>query len=145
MTADPQKCLSESRRVLKDGGVLACSSWQESDWMTMMQLVPQVRPDKKNYEMPKEWMDKDSMKAELEKAGFRDVESYQVTTTMKYEKLESLVEVFSKVPHVQALTVDFSDEEKSKLKTLMMEEGRKRCSTEPGELSGVSLLAVGVK
>lgn len=28
MTSDPIKCLKESKRVLRDGGVLACSSWQ---------------------------------------------------------------------------------------------------------------------
>jgi ubiquinone/menaquinone biosynthesis C-methylase UbiE len=27
MTSDPQKALSEAKRVLKDGGVLSCSAW----------------------------------------------------------------------------------------------------------------------
>lgn len=52
MTSDPQKCLSESKRVLKDDGVLVCSSWKGSQWIEMMNLLKQVRPDKIMPEVP---------------------------------------------------------------------------------------------
>ena len=146
MTPDPQKCLTESRRVLKDGGVLACSSWKGSQWLDLMNILPRIRPEAKMPEMPKEWMETSPMKAQLEKAGFKDVESYEVETTMKFETLDGLNRfMMMKIPHMQMLTKDFSDDEKEKLITLANEEGRKMAPNDPGELHGVALVAVGRK
>ena len=146
MTPDPQKCLSESKRVLKDGGVLTCSSWQGSQWMELMSLLPQVRPDKKMPEIPKEWMNVDGMKSELQKAGFENVESHQVHTSMHFEKLASLVDFMAnKMPHMVMLTKDFTEDDKEKLTALMIAEGKKMCSTEPGTLQGTALVCVGRK
>lgn len=111
-----------------------------------MNLLPTVRPDKKTPDLPREWMSAEGMKAELEKAGFRDVESCQVHTGMSFEKLESLVDfILEKMPHIVLLLEDFSAEDKSKLKALMMAEGRKMCPDDPGRLTGISLVAVGRK
>ena len=146
MTPDPQKCLAESKRVLKDGGVLACSSWEGSQWMDLMNLLPQIRPDKKVPELPKEWSSDSAVKAELEKAGFRDVESHRVHTVMKFEKMEDLMEfMITKLPHIVMLVKDFSEDERARLKSLWVEEGRKMCPSEPGELTGTALVAVGRK
>lgn len=146
MTPDPQKCLSESNRVLKDGGVLSCSSWQWSQWMDLMNLVPKIRPDKQMPEIPKEWMSADAVKGELEKAGFKDVESEQVHTTMRFEKMEELADfIINKLPHMKMLTKDFSDDDHAKLKALWIEEGKKMCPSEPGELKGITIVATGRK
>lgn len=146
MTPDPQKCLSESKRVLKDGGVLACSSWQGSQWLDLMRLLPRVRPDKRLPDLPKEWEDIDLMKRELEKAGFRDVEGYPVETKMTFDKLEPLVDfLITKMPHMVMLTKDFSEGERASLKDLLLEEGRKMCPNEPGSFVGTALVAVGRK
>ena len=146
MTPDPQKCLSESKRVLKEGGVLTCSSWQGSQWMDLMNLLPQVRPDKTMPEMPKAWMNGDLMKAELEKAGFIDVESHQVPTAMRFDTLASLVDfMLTKMPHMVMLTRDFSEEDITKLKDIMVAEGKKMNADEPGTLKGTALVAVGRK
>lgn len=146
MTSDPQKCLSESKRVLKDDGVLTCSSWKGSQWMDMMNLLKQIRPDKALPEIPAGWREAEPLKAELEKAGFREVESHEVPTKMEFERMEPFVDfMLYKMPHMQMLSKDMSEEEMSKLKTLMMEEGRKMCSSEPGELTGVALVAIGRK
>ena len=104
MTPDPQKCLTESKRVLKDGGVLTCSAWEGSQWKDLMYLLPEIRPDKDMPQLPKEWSDVTLMKGELEKAGFKDVESYQVATTMKFEKVDEIVNVFTdKMPQMVML------------------------------------------
>ena len=146
MTADPQKCLSESHRVLKDGGVLTCSSWQGSQWMDLMNLLPQVKPEAKMPEMPKEWMDVDLIKAELEKAGFKDVESHQVHTTMQFDKMAPLVDfMLMKSPHMVMLTQNYSEDDMAKLKSLMTVEGKKMNANEPGVLTGTALIAVGRK
>ena len=145
MTSDPQKCLSESNRVLKNDGVLVCSSWQGSQWIDLMNLVPTIRPDKKMPAVPKEWDNVELLKKELEKAGFQDVESHQVQTSMKVDKWEPMMDfMLGKMPHMVMLTKDFSEDEMTRLRTLFLEEGRKMCD-EPGELEGTALVAVGRK
>jgi len=46
---------------------------------------------------------------------------------------------------VVMLIKDLSEEDLQKLKDLMKSEGKKMCSTEPGELTGTALVAVGRK
>ena len=145
MTPDPQKCLSESRRVLQDGGVLSCSSWQGSEWLDLMRLISRIRPDKKLPDLPKEWNDVNSIKGELEKAGFRDVESHQVETTMRFDKVEDLSGILFKLPHMVMMMNDFSEDETTRFKELMMDEARKLALHDPGELKGIALVAVGRK
>lgn len=145
MTPDPQKCLLESKRVLRDGGVLACSSWQGSQWMDLMNLAPRVRA----VEMPKvppEWESAGAMKTELEKAGFQDVKSYQVDTSMSFEKREVFIDfIFSKMPHMVELLKDWSEEDLKRLKLIADEEMQKMSPNEPGKLAGTALVAVGRK
>lgn len=100
MTPDPRKCLSESKRVLKDGGVLACSSWHDSDWMQLMNLLPKIRPDKQMPEIPEGWKNAGPLKAELEKAGFKDVEAHEVHVEMTVDKVDTFVDfMMDKMPH----------------------------------------------
>ncbi len=40
---------------------------------------------------------------------------------------------------------DFTEDERAQYKRLMVEEGRKICPHDPGELPGVSLVSVGRK
>ncbi|KAK3691636.1 hypothetical protein LTR37_018515 [Vermiconidia calcicola] len=146
MTPDPQKCLSESKRVLKDGGVLACSSWKESQWLDLMMMLKDIRPDKEMPSMPKEWTSVENIKAEFDKAGFRDVESYEVATTLSYEERDTFVDfMFSKMPHMVAMMGDVTAEEKAKLLEHVSSEAKKMCPDEPGKLKGTALVAVGRK
>lgn len=50
-----------------------------------------------------------------------------------------------KMPHMQMLAKDMSEEEMAEAKSLMLEKGRQMCSSEPGELTGVALVAAGRK
>lgn len=146
MTPDPQKCLSESKRVLKDGGVLACSSWHDSEWLQLMNLLPKIRPDKKMPTIPEEWKNAGPMKAELEKAGFRDVEAQEVHVEMTVDNMETFVTFMSeKMPHMVSLTEDFTSDEMKQFKSLVLDEARKLCPKDPGVLKGVALVAVGKK
>ena len=114
--------------------------------MDLMNLLPQVKPKVTMPKIPDAWMDAELMKAELEKAGFKDVESHQVPTTMQFDKLAPLVDfMITKMPHMVMLTKDFSEEEMAKLKELMTAEGKKMNPDEPGVLTGTALVAVGKK
>ena len=135
MTPDPHKALTESRRVLKDGGVLSCSSWQGSQWMDLMKLMTKVRPEKVLPSIPSEWEESSKLKGEFERAGFRDVEVQEVKTIMNYEKRAPLVELLTmKMPPMMPLLADMSDEEKVSYKQFVDEEMQKMCPDEPGQL-----------
>lgn len=146
LTSDPMKCLNESKRVLKDNGVLACSSWQDSQWRDLMNLYIKVRPDKKEVQIPKAWSEVDALRTELDKAGFKDVECYPVKTQLEFQTVDSFVNLMAdKMPHMQMATADMSKEEIKEFKRLMTEETRKLCPTEPGILYGTALVAIGRK
>ncbi|KAK5127191.1 hypothetical protein LTR85_008552 [Meristemomyces frigidus] len=146
MTPDPQKCLNESRRVLKEGGVLSLSCWEGTQWMDLMMLVQRVQPDKQLPKMPEEWSNTAAVESELKKAGFRDFESYRVPVEMKYESQESIVEfLVTKLPHMVAICKDMSDEEVTRLKEVMVDEAKRMCPDAPGKLEGVALVGIGRK
>lgn len=146
MTPDPQKCLSESKRVLKAGGVLSLSCWEGSQWLELMMLISEVRPDKQLPKLPEEWSSTAAVASELKKAGFRDVETYRVPVQMRFESQESIVEFFlATMPHIIAICKDMSEDEITKLKEVMVTGARKMCSDAPGQLHGMALVGVGRK
>ena len=146
MTPDPQKCLSESLRILQPGGVLALSSWEGNQWMDIMKVIGDVRPDKVLPELPKAWSNVDLLKAELETAGFKDVTSERVAVTMQFENRDSFVDMLvTKMPHMVAMTKDMSAEDVQRLRELSIAKCEEMSSEEPGELHGTVLIAVGKK
>lgn len=146
MTADPQKCLSESLRVLAPGGVLACTSWEGSEWLSLMYSLEEVRPDLKLPSLPEKWSDADLLKKEFDIAGFKDVQVERVNVHMKFEKHETLTDfLVDKLPHAVALTKQMSVEEVKKWKELCTVKAKEYCADAPGSLSGWSLMAIGRK
>lgn len=146
-TKDPQKCLTECRRVLHpDCGVVAVSSWEETEWLKIMKPLQTISPDIKPPSMRDNWDSAPGLKGELEKAGFRAVEVHRVPTEVAFDSYAGFVEVLlEKMPHVVALTRDFSEEQRESLKGMMMDDMRELCPTEPGVLKGVALVAIGQK
>lgn len=146
MTADPNKCLSESLRVLAPGGVLACTAWEGSEWLDVMNTLKGVRPDLKLPELPKAWSDAELLRGELEGAGFREVVCEKVAVKMQFERHETLVEwLLTKLPHIVAVTKDLSEEEMGRYREAATKLCKEYCPNAPGELSGRSLLAIGRK
>lgn len=146
MAPEPQKCLSESWRVLKEGGVLTCSGWQHSQWDDLLRLVSMVRPDKVLPAMRRGWESAAAMKGELETAGFLDVEAFEVPTQRDYEKAQPFVEfMVRKLPFMKPIIKDMTEDEVERLIALMVQEIRNFCPVEPGWLEGTTLVAVGRK
>lgn len=144
MTPDPQKCLSESKRVLQPNGVLSCSSWKDSQWMGTMRLVEKVRPGIQTPSIPLEWASVPALQAELEKAGFREVKAEEVEVTMTFDTYDALTDVLLlKMPAVANLIKDFSGDERARLRELVLEDLQRMSPTEPGSLQGVALVVVG--
>ncbi|EME49527.1 hypothetical protein DOTSEDRAFT_68335 [Dothistroma septosporum NZE10] len=146
MTPDPQKCLTESRRVLESGGVLGCSSWAGSQWMDLMKLASTIRSDKVVPELPKEWSSATAMKVEVEKAGFKDVTAEEVEVEMSFDRYEPLIDLLTtKMPHMINLLKEFSADEMQRLRGLMLARMKETVRSEPGVLHGTALIAVGKK
>jgi len=84
---DPLKALKELHRVLTSengGGVVALSAWERIEWMEMLDLAKQVKPNiTASLEIPKEWRSVEGIEGELKKAGFDHVECRRVETAMQ--------------------------------------------------------------
>ena len=146
MTPDPQKCLTESLRVLKEGGVLAVTAWEASDWLEVMMTLKEIRPDFTMPELPKNWSDVDLLGRELEGAGFKEVKSERVRVTMGFERHEVLVDfMMDSMPMVTAFTKQMSGEEVEGYKRAAIKKMKGFCPETPGTLHGWALLAVGKK
>jgi ubiquinone/menaquinone biosynthesis C-methylase UbiE len=146
MTPDPQKCLSESLRILQPGGVLAVSSWEGSEWLDIMKTLKLVRPDKVLPGLPENWSRVDLMKAELETAGFIDARTERVPVTMRFEDRDSFIDMLlTKMPHMVDMLQDMSTEEIAKLREVATDLSKKLSPESPGILKGMALLAVGRK
>ena len=146
MTSDPQKCLSEGLRVLAPGGVLACTSWEGSQWLDLMGLLSEVRPDLKLFALPEKWSHAELLEKELETAGFREVEVERVGVKMHFEKHENLIDfLVDRLPHSIAMKKEMTDDEVKKWKELCVAKCREYCAEAPGSLSGWSLMAIGRK
>ncbi|KAL2167842.1 hypothetical protein VTG60DRAFT_709 [Thermothelomyces hinnuleus] len=145
LTTDPHKCLTECRRVLQPNGVLAASAWEGNEWLEMMQVLPIIKPELKSAVKAK-WTSVSAMKADLEAAGFRDVEVESVPVQVPFESHDLFVDtLLTYQPRMTALLRDFTDQEKATLRKLLIEEMKVYCPTEPGELNGVVLVATGCK
>jgi len=146
MTPDPRKCLTESLRVLQDGGVLACTAWEDSDWLQVMMTLKEVRPDFTMPELPANWKDAGLLKGELEGAGFREVKSERVPVTMRFETHEGLIDFMADaMPMMTAFTKLMTAEEVRRFKEVAVAKTKSFCSQAPGTLHGWALLATGQK
>jgi ubiquinone/menaquinone biosynthesis C-methylase UbiE len=146
MTPDPQKCLSESLRVLSPGGVLACTSWEGSEWLELMGTLHDVRPDLKLPSLPEKWSHAELLEKEFEVAGFKEIAVERVPVKMQYEKHETLVEfLIEKLPHAVALKSQMTDDEVKRWKELATAKCKEYNAEAPGALSGWSLMAIGRK
>ncbi|KAM3415321.1 hypothetical protein BST61_g8850 [Cercospora zeina] len=146
MTPSPEKCLAESLRVLKSGGVLSCSSWQGSQWIELMNLVREIRPEAPVPEIPEGWKYVKGLVVEVEGAGFQEVEAVEVDVTMAFESHEALLDLLTtKMPHMVKLLSSWSGEEVQRLRSMMNDRLKMMSPEEPGRLTGVALVAVGRK
>ncbi|KAI1085703.1 S-adenosyl-L-methionine-dependent methyltransferase [Whalleya microplaca] len=143
---DPQKALAESKRVLQPGGILAASSWAETDWLKILKAISKLNPALKPPSIGEDWGTAPSVKAQFETAGYRDVEVHEVPVDIPFKSYASFVEVMlTRVTQMVAASRGLSEEQRGKLKDLMIDEMRALCPTEPGVLKGVSLVAIGSK
>ncbi|XXH00639.1 hypothetical protein Hte_006987 [Hypoxylon texense] len=143
---DPQKALAESKRVLQPGGVLAASSWAETDWLKILKAISKLNPALSPPSIGEDWGRAENVRGQFAAAGFRDVEVHEVPVDIPFKTYESFVNVMlTRVTQMVAASRGLPEEAKEKLKGLMVDEMKELCPTEPGVLKGVSLVALGTK
>lgn len=145
MTAEPQKCLLESKRMLLENGVLGATSWEDSQWLEVMRQITVTSPKRIMPSLLPEWQSATGVKKEFEKAGFVDVRSENVQVFFGYESHESLIQILLAMPHVIAMMRDASEQETADIKKAMLAKAKEFNAAEPGHLIGEAIVTVGSK
>ncbi|KAE8147893.1 S-adenosyl-L-methionine-dependent methyltransferase [Aspergillus avenaceus] len=151
MLPDPPKGLQEAFRVLGAGGVFACTSWSQVQWMEFLnQAVQEVRratgSELHSVDMRsvlKHWGDTAGVKEELESAGFRHVRSEYIEFDWHVEDPRAFALTICKSPNpgTQMVLGDLSDD---KLDCVI--EHYERILKEHGNVcKGVAVLGIGTK
>lgn len=131
---------------MRPDGVVAVSSWEETEWLKIMKPLRQIDPGINPPSIRQGWETVLGLHGQLKQAGFRRVKVYQVPTGVAFESYNTFVELLlTKMPHMVALTRNLSDEQRERLRRLMIDEMRRLSPAEPGALKGVALVAIGQK
>ncbi|GIC90509.1 uncharacterized protein Aud_006943 [Aspergillus udagawae] len=89
----PPKSALESLRVLQPGGVLAASSWAETDWLKILRTITKIDPARSPPSIPEDWAKAGNVAAQLEIAGYCDVEVHEVPVDIPFRSYASFVDV----------------------------------------------------
>ncbi|RMZ85433.1 hypothetical protein DV737_g875, partial [Chaetothyriales sp. CBS 132003] len=116
MLPDAQKALKESNRVLCPGGVIALSSGKSSEHIDALgEAVEKIRPGTHLTLLTGVWASEVGVKKELEAAGFVDVETHLVASSMGYQSHQQFAEMLLQMPVMKNVVDGFSEEEESRL------------------------------
>lgn len=145
----PQKALTECLRVLNSehgGGVLAATCWPHSDWQDLMKLLVQVCPDKPAYEVPREWQTVDSVRNELEEAGFREVTVNQTEVYVGYDDPAQVYHwLIRGIPYLIRHTADLGPVQLEDLKRIMIRHLNRLYGSDGGRMVGTVIVTSGKK
>lgn len=145
LTTNPQKCLTECRRVLEPNGVLAASAWEGNDWLEMMKVIAAVKPELRNAVSAK-WITPQAMQTDLDQASFRDVQVQSVPITVFFDTYDKFVDtLLTFQPRMVSLLREFTQDQRITLRKLLLAEMKAYCPEEPGNLRGTVLVATGRK
>lgn len=99
LLSEPRTALMQTRRVLKDDGIMALSCWKSSQWMDMMLIINDI--DTKTWDgLPAVWSNVDGVKGELKSVGFSDVGAEEVDVKMQFESHEQLLGFCNRRKHL---------------------------------------------
>lgn len=142
LVPEPRKALAATHRVLDDDGVLVLTCWKRSNWMDAMLQINEIRPGQNSMGLPSEWMSLDGVRGELQQAGFRDIGAREVETTMAFQEHGAQADFFLRtMPPLISGTADFTAEEKTRLRSLMIDTLKRATPEAPGELHGTAIVA----
>ncbi|GFF46536.1 hypothetical protein IFM46972_08065 [Aspergillus udagawae] len=112
----------------------------------ILRTITKIDPARSPPSIPEDWAKAGNLAAQLEIAGYCDVEVHEVPVDIPFRSYASFVDVMmTRVTQMMTASQVLDEGQKTLLKGLMMEEMRGLCPTEPGVLKAVSLVAIGVK
>ena len=146
---EARKGLQQVRRVLSEehgGGVFAMSSAAEAEWNQVVEFVKVVRPDKVVPALAPCWLSEEGQRAEMEAAGFREVEVRTTDLYMPFESHEAVVRFLTTTyPLMKLLAADMTEEELKKVYELMMDWIKEKYPSTPARMVGKAFIALGRK
>ncbi|KAB8416351.1 hypothetical protein FH972_024872 [Carpinus fangiana] len=146
MLPDPQKALSETKRVLKEGGVIGLSSWKTSQWIDLMYGVSKESDDAMKATLTTSWSSTEGVVNQLEVAGFRDIQAVEVDTSMPYDSHEEFCNfLLTQLPHMKKITSTWPEEKLRRAEQDTVARMKMMSPKAPGNLSGTAVVAVGRK
>jgi ubiquinone/menaquinone biosynthesis C-methylase UbiE len=146
MLPDPRKALRETNRVLCDGGVLALSSWQSSEWMDTLTLAfERVNPKADAPKLVGPWTTTEGVQVELKATGFADVEAQYVVASFNYKTHEEVADMLMDIPATNNAVQGMSEQEVAQLRQTILDHLVKHHPAAPGTMKGVTIAAVACK
>ena len=146
MVPNPAAALREAFRVLAPSGVLSHTCWRGSEWLDMLQMIKEVKPDAELFTMPEAWTSTEGVKHVMTEAGFTEVEAQEVETYMEVKDPAYTVDILvRKMPTLAATRATMTEEEVDKVCGSMEDFLKAKFPVLPGKMKGVAILGVGRK
>ncbi|KAI1322262.1 S-adenosyl-L-methionine-dependent methyltransferase [Xylariaceae sp. FL0255] len=110
---EPGKAIASMHRVMAPGGVLAMSSLASAEWVKLANYPTQIRPDLAGPFGPSNGCSAPGeVRAHLEKAGFRDIETLEVQSYMEFNDYEFVTRfILNRLPQATRAVAKMTNDE----------------------------------
>jgi ubiquinone/menaquinone biosynthesis C-methylase UbiE len=143
---DPQKALRETKRALCSGGVIACTSGQSSQHIDALnKAVGDIEPGTNFNLLSGPWTSEEGVKEELARAGFVEIETHLVESSIRYETHQQFAKMLLQMPVMKNVKDALSENGNARLHDSVVEQLRLINSVEPSNFYGVTVLALARK
>ncbi|KJR83629.1 methyltransferase family protein [Sporothrix schenckii 1099-18] len=138
----PEQALQAMKRTLTPGGVLSMSAWTSSHWMDLMYYPKKVRPDLVMPRLPNTWTSVDGVTAQLEKAGFQEIEVLETEGYWPFDDYDEACRfILTKLPLSSRVVGQMTEEEVLKTHELMVRDLKEWYPSVPAKMVGNATVA----
>lgn len=148
MVERPKDVIDETMRVLKsNGGVFGMTSFKSAGWMDLIgNAFHAIKPGTRLPDIPAVWASTESIRAQLENAGFRDVSAEEVQTFYEFDDAEAMTRFnVENIPSVKMVTASMTSQEVEMAVQWMIDWLHDRFPEGKGHLEGTAIVAIARK